>query len=143
MLDPSHPIAQLLEEDSRYSFDAYAFVFEALNFAQNVLDMGEERPAEKAKPSKGRQEQEAPKHVNGAQLCEALRLFALEQFGYMAQPVLNSWGVKNTGDFGEIVFNLIRIGQMRKTPRDTREDFEDIYDFDTAFREEFKITRPE
>ncbi len=143
MLDPTHPIAQLLEEDSRFSFDAYAFVFEALNFAQNQLNMGEEQPPEKGKPAEGRQEQEAPKHVNGEQLCEALRLFALEQFGYMAQPVLNSWGVHSTGDFGEIVFNLIRIGQMRKTPRDTREDFNDIYDFDTAFREEFKITRPE
>ncbi len=48
-------------------------------------------------------------------MCEAIRLYALEQYGYMAKTVLNSWGVHNTGDFGEIVFNLIRIEQMKKT----------------------------
>ncbi len=42
----------------------------------------------------------------------------------MSKSVLNEWGVRNTGDFGEIVFNLIDIGQMRKTDNDRREDFE-------------------
>ena len=60
----------------------------------------------------------------------------------MAKTVLNSWGVRSTGDFGEIVFNLIRIGHMRKTPQDRREDFDDVYDFDTAFEEEFRISLP-
>ena len=46
MLDPSHPIAKLLQEDRRYKIDAYAFVFEALNFAHSQLGMGTERPAE-------------------------------------------------------------------------------------------------
>lgn len=45
--------------------------------------------------------------------------------------------------FGEIVFNLIRIGQMRKTPSDTQIDFENVYDFDIAFKQQFKITPPE
>ena len=62
------------------------------------------------------------------------------QYGYMAKTVLNSWGIHGTSDFGEIVFNLIRIGQMRKTPADTRVDFDNVYDFDTAFKQEFKIT---
>ena len=48
-----------------------------------------------------------------------------------------------TASSGEIVFNLIRIGQMRKTPHDCREDFDDVYDFDVALREGFKITPPE
>ena len=61
----------------------------------------------------------------------------------MAKTVLGSWGVHKTGDFGEIVFNLIRIGQMRKTPRDHREDFEDVYDFETALTQGFKITPPQ
>ena len=57
----------------------------------------------------------------------------------MAKTVLNSWGVRATDDFGEIVFNLIRIGRMRKTRHDRREDFNNVYDFETAFQE-FKIT---
>ncbi len=60
MLDPSHPIAKLLKEDRRYKIDAYAFVFEALNYAHSQLGMGTERPprqrknprsARRAKPS--------------------------------------------------------------------------------------------
>jgi uncharacterized repeat protein (TIGR04138 family) len=137
MLDPSHPIVELLKEDSRYTFDAYVFVFESLNYAQSVLEMG----VEVAAGSEG-EESTPERHVTGQQLCEAIRAFALDQFGYMAKDVLASWGVCKTGDFGEIVFNLIRIGQMRKTPEDSREDFEDVYDFETAFRQDFKIGHP-
>ena len=82
-------------------------------------------------------------HVTGQELCEAIRRYALEQYGYMAKTVLNNWGLHNTGDFGEIVFNLIRIEQMRKTPADTRADFDNVYDFDAAFRQGFKIVLPE
>jgi uncharacterized repeat protein (TIGR04138 family) len=138
MLNPSHSIAELLRQDPRYKFDAYVFVFEALNYAQNVLDMGRESVSEPQRGEEG--EPEGPqRHVTGQELCEALRRYALQQYGYMAKAVLNSWGIYTTGDFGEIVFNLIRIGHMRKTPTDRREDFEDIYDFDTAFCREFKI----
>ena len=169
MLDPSHPIAELLQEDRRYSFEAYVFVFEALSYAQNVLEMGAESASEPigetqqpdtgqpdtgqpdtGQPDTGQPDPELPadeeaeeRHVSGQELCEAIRRFALEQFGYMSQTVLSNWGIRSTGDFGEIVFNLIRIGQMRKTPGDSREDFDDVYDFDTAFKQEFKITPPE
>ena len=150
MLDPSHPIIQLLKHDRRYKIDAYAFVFEALNYAHTHLGMGAERAAEAEEEEveeEGELEEDSPKeaerHLTGQQLCEAIRQYALEQYGYMAQCVLNSWGVKSTGDFGEIVFNLIGIGQMRKTPDDRREDFDDVFDFETGLRQSFKITLPE
>jgi uncharacterized repeat protein (TIGR04138 family) len=140
MLDPAHPIAQLLEEDRRYTFEAYVFIFEALQYAQNVLQMGVEHPSEPPpEPPEEGEERPAERHVTGQELCEAIRRFALEQYGYMAKSVLNSWGIHGTSDFGEIVFNLIRIGQMRKTPSDTRIDFDNIYDFDTALKQGFKI----
>ncbi len=146
MLDPSHPITQLLKEDRRYTFDAYVFVFEALSYAQNVLEMGRETPSdplpEELDPPTGKEEP-AERHVTGQELCEAIRHFALDQYGYMAKTVLNNWGIHGTGDFGEIVFSLTRIGQMRKTSEDRREDFDDVYDFDTAFKHDFKIVPPE
>jgi uncharacterized repeat protein (TIGR04138 family) len=143
MLDPSHPIAKLLKEDRRYKIDAYAFVFEALNYAHNRLGMGTDRPAESEEENEEGSGRETERHLTGQQLCEAIRLYALEQYGYMAKTVLNSWGVTKTGDFGEIVFNLIGIGQMRKTPDDRREDFDDVFDFDTDLQERFKISLPE
>jgi uncharacterized repeat protein (TIGR04138 family) len=144
MLDPSHPVAQLLRDDRRYKLEAYAFIFEALQYAQNVLKMGEESPSEPAHQpaAEGPEQQVVERHVSGQQLCEAIRRYALEQYGYMAKTVLNSWGIRGTSDFGEIVFNLVRVGQMRKTPADTRVDFDNVFDFDVAFKEGFKITAP-
>ncbi len=161
MLDPSHPIIELLKEDDRYAFDAYVFVFEALNYAQNVMQMGNKVLPESrdedfdgdfddeieeeldSGPDDEEEEEHVERHVTGQELCEAIREYALSQYGYMAKDVLGNWGIKGTGDFGEIVFNLISIEQMRKTPQDRKEDFQDVYDFDTAFRKDFKITPPE
>jgi uncharacterized repeat protein (TIGR04138 family) len=140
MLDPTHPIVALLRQDRRYPIEAYAFVFEALNYAQNVLEMGSQHPGEPV-GGRGEEEEAAQRHVTGQELCEAIRRYALQQYGYLAKTVLNNWRIHSTSDFGEIVFNLIRAGQMRKTPSDQRQDFDGVYDFDTAFRQDFKIRR--
>ena len=153
MLDPDHPIAKLLKQDRRFTFDAYLFVFEALRYAQDELGLGSEVPTEAEQhdpPSPGheaprsrRASKRTPRHLTGQELCEAIRQFALQQYGYLAKYVFNQWGVKSTSDFGEIVFNLIEIGEMRKTPDDRRDDFDDVFDFDTDLRQSFKITMPD
>jgi len=142
MLDPCDPIVGLLERDKRYQFDAYVFVFEALRYAQEHLEMGQSyRPAEMSELEAELEQVE--RHVSGRQLCEAIRQYALDQYGLVAMCVLRHWGVRSTSDFGEIVFNLIDIGKMRKTDSDRREDFDDVYDFDEAFRQGFEITMPD
>ncbi|MGE0609272.1 MAG: Minf_1886 family protein [Pirellulales bacterium] len=150
MSDPLSPITELLQQDRRYKLGAYIFVFEALEFAQTTLNLGDEQPSEplprrsKKKPKAADSDEDRPeKHLTGQQLCEAIRLFALDQYGYMAKCVLNSWGVYKTGDFGEIVFNLIRVERMRKTERDRREDFDDVFDFDRDLQGQYKISMPE
>jgi uncharacterized repeat protein (TIGR04138 family) len=144
MHDLAYQLAELLEEDRRYHVAAYEFVFNALYFAQTVLQMGARRPSEPSE-SPGEEEDwdEPQQHVSGQELCEAIRQYAIQQYGYMAKTVLNSWGVRATGDFGEIVFNLIRFGRMRKTKEDRREDFDNVYDFETAFEHEFRIAPPD
>ena len=136
MLNPSHPLIKLIREDRRYRLEAYLFVFEALTYAQKELQMGEEESTESVEEE---EQLSSQRHLTGQQLCEAIRLFALDQFGYMAKCVLNSWGVHRTGDFGEIVYNLIKIRQMRKTADDRREDFDDVYDFESAFCQSFEF----
>ena len=51
----------------------------------------------------------------------------------MAKTVLEHWGIKETLDFGKIVFALVEIGLMRKTNEDSLDDFKEIYDFNQAF----------
>ncbi len=111
MLDPAHPIAELLRHDRRYHFDAYVFVFESLRFAQEKMGSARSRffDADDLMIS--------PNGTPpGQQLCEAMRRYAHQQYGYLAKQVLNHWGIRRTGDFGEIVFNLIEIGRMAKRP---------------------------
>jgi uncharacterized repeat protein (TIGR04138 family) len=138
-------IAKLLKEDRRYPLEAYIFVFEALHFAQEVLHLGCDSPSEPGggPPQQEEQDPGPQRHVSGQELCEAIRQFAQEQYGYMAKLVLGNWGMNSTRDFGEIVFNLIRIGRMRKTPQDQREDFDDVYDFEQAFCRQFRIVPSE
>lgn len=131
MLDPDHPLADLLRRDKRYRLDAYVFVFDALRYAQEQLGMGRAAATDE-------EAAEEERHVTGPQLCQAIRQYAIKQYGGLAKNVLDHWGVRSTGDFGEIVFNLIETGQMRKTDNDRREDFDGVFDFNEAFRNAFE-----
>ena len=127
---------KLLKEDARYKYEAYQFIREALQFAHENLP-----ELTKAAISGESQSPPRPKHITGQQLCEACRRYAIDQYGYLARMVLASWGIKSTSDFGEIVYNLIRIEQMRKSESDRREDFDDVYSFDGAFEPDFSIRK--
>ncbi len=143
MMQAQKAFRELLRQDRRYRPEAYDFVWEALNFAHEELNMGTAKPSEAGDaPEAPRAEHKPERHVTGQELCEAIRQYALRQYGLLAKTVLNSWGVSSTSDFGEIVFNLIRIGLMRKTKDDRREDFDNVYDFDTL-EQQFRIASPE
>ena len=131
-----HPLLQLLRRDQRYRLEAYQFVREGLDFAQRVLGMGVSRPLRRG------QKPPPESHLTGQELSEALRQFALEQFGFMAKWVLNSWGIYATRDFGELVYNMIAVNLMRKSETDRREVFNDVYDFDEVFVRQFQISLP-
>ncbi len=157
VVDADHPLFRLLEQDRRYTLEAYLFVLEALAFAEESLGLGVEPPKEELEPvseeTSARSRREAPRprrgdrrgerHVSGQQLCEAARLYGQQQYGYLAPTVLGSWGLRRTDDFGEIVFNMIEIGQMRKTRSDRREDFHDVFDFDDAFSRDIPFAVPD
>jgi len=143
--------AKLLEQDKRFKLEAYSFVFEALDYAQNRLHLGERCPSDPITVApefeSDEEEIDSPeeaviegKHISGQDLAEAARQYALEMYGFMAKTVLKGFGIKCTGDIGEIVYNMIKIGRMRKTPNDSRQDFENVYDFSTAFDIDYVIT---
>jgi uncharacterized repeat protein (TIGR04138 family) len=136
MTKKNSSVRNLLREDKRFRLEAYQFVSESLAFAQDVLHLG----AAGNSTSVSEKPQTGERHLTGQQLCEAIRELAIDQFGYMATEVLRSWGVQSTSDFGDIVFNLIRIGKLKKSDDDRREDFDDVYEFDQVFRRDFRMT---
>jgi uncharacterized repeat protein (TIGR04138 family) len=137
MTQTSQAIADLLSRDRRYRFESYLFVFEALQFAQQSLGRG---CYDSEDDDEG--EVDERRHVNGRELCEAIRRYALQQFGMLAPSVFAHWGIRKTGDFGEIVFNLIDIGQLRKTETDCREDFDDVFDLAVGLRDAAVFRKP-
>lgn len=144
MSEDIYPIYQLLKEDPRYPIEAYRFIRECLEYAQETLKMGEDDRPEPSLELEHAPAQTLPeRHLSGQQLCEAIRLYALEQWGMMAKPVLNNWGMKSTSDFGEIVYNLISIGWMKKSSRDRRDHFNEVFDFDEAFNDETVFSVPD
>ncbi len=129
-----HPIYQVLRNDPRYKIEAYQFVREALSYAQEVMGLGV------AESVPGGDPQQPERHLTGQQLCEASRRYALDQYGLLAKTVLESWGIKTTDDFGEIVYNLIEVDLMKKSDHDRREDFDGVFDFETGLRGSFEFT---
>lgn len=106
-------IIRVAEKDGRYKKEAYLFILTALEHTLEKL----------------------PKirHLNGAELARGISECAREQYGYMARDVLEYWKIRNTLDYGEIVYLLIQEGLMSKTEGDKKEDFAEVYDFDSEF----------
>jgi len=121
----------IVRRDPRYAYEAYEFVFAALDYTLQTLGKAS---ADKAEAG--------PRHVSGMELLRGVRELALREFGFMARTVFRHWGVNCTGDFGEIVFNLIEVELMSKTPEDSRADFRDQYDLDEALIRGFRFELP-
>jgi uncharacterized repeat protein (TIGR04138 family) len=127
-------LVEIIGRDPRYHRDAYLFVREALDHTQKSAN--KEESLQLARQPAGQE-----KHVTGQQLLAGIREYALTEFGPMTQMVLEEWGVRNCRDFGEIVFNMVESGWLKKTDQDNREDFDGGYDFHEAFRKPFLPSR--
>jgi len=113
-------LEHITKEDGRYCTRSIGFVSEGLTYTAKKI------AAE-------------PKHVSGQTLCEGLKKLALDKWGRLALLVLNSWGIKTTRDFGEIVWLMIRHNWMSSQPTDSIDDFNDVYDFKTVFKDQFEF----
>ena len=106
-------LKSIVHSDRRYDLEAYLLVQNALSF---LLARMKER-----------------RHVSARELLEAIRQYAGKQYGPLGREVLEHWGVRRSEDFGEIVFNMIEKGLLKKTPEDSKEDFSGDEDFWNSF----------
>jgi len=120
VLEMKKKLEQIAGEDGRFSPPGIRFVYEGLDFTAKKITV--ER-----------------RHVSGQTLCEGLRKLAIEKWGRMAMMVLNAWGIKTTRDFGEIVYLMIKHEWMSAQPTDSIDDFSDVYDFKTVFKDQFEF----
>ena len=95
--------------------NAYVFVLESLHFTQKYF--------------------KEPRHVTGQQLLKGIALLAKEKFGDMAWLVFQEWGIQQSIDFGTIVFQMVEIGEIKKTEDDRLEDFDFGFDLEKELNE--------
>jgi uncharacterized repeat protein (TIGR04138 family) len=126
-------LEEVVKKHPRYAYEAYEFMFQALNFTQKML--GREPPEDVAESGAAGPQH----HVSGQELLEGIRVLALREFGFLARTVFHSWGIDRTDDFGELVFNLVEAELMSKTNEDNREDFRGVYDLDEALVQGYRI----
>ena len=114
----------------RYDREAYLFVFRALRDVQTRVHAVPQISAGDGPPPRGR-------HVTAAELCEGIRRTAVAEFGGLAESVLRDWGLRDTGDIGAVVFELVERGELSASDGDRPEDFAGLFDFAGAFEAEF------
>ncbi len=111
-----------------YHHQAYLFIKEALSATQEMLSRkGNLLPEDESA------------HISGGELLEGIRVLASKQFGMLAPSVFATWGVHDTTDFGRIVFELVELGELRRTEHDHLSDFDGVYSFEDAFLHDYII----
>ena len=113
-------LEKIAREDGRFNPRAVRFVYEGLGYTAKKILV-------------------EPAHVTGQTLCEGLKKLAVEKWGRLAVLVLNSWNIKTTRDFGEIVYLMIKNKWMSTQPTDSIDDFNDVYDFKAVFKDQFEF----
>lgn len=129
-----HPtLLQIVRHDSRYPYEAYLFIFEALAHTQRRLGRG-------LALEPGEAGTRPERHVSGRELLDGIRDFARQEFGLMAPVVFQLWNIHRTDDFGEIVFNLIDANLLSKNAQDSRGDFHELFNLREALTHGYSFT---
>ncbi len=116
-------------KDGRYSPEAFRFLFESL--PQAVRLAGKEKA------------EGTERHVTGQEVLAGMRAHAGQLFGPLAAAVWRSWGVRETLDWGRVVFLLVDNGLLNRQESDTIEDFRSAFDFEEAFVRQYRVPLPD
>ena len=115
-------VTEIAAQHNLYAANAYYFILDALSVTA--------RKVKKQNPSHSR-------HLSGLELSNGIKNYALKRFGCMSYTVMSVWGLHRTNDFGSIVYHLINAGVLGKSDEDSLEDFNDLFDFTSAFLKPF------
>ncbi|MFA7175161.1 MAG: Minf_1886 family protein [Kiritimatiellia bacterium] len=116
-------INEICKKDRRFSVNAYFFILDALRVSAREIR---------------KKDADHSRHLSGQELSQGIKQYAIKCFGCMSYTVMELWGIKKTADFGAIVYNLIEVGLLGKSGDDSIDDFNDIFDFNSAFLKPFQ-----
>lgn len=118
-----HQEPELIREIRRAARERGCWPLEAYLFVYQSIDTAQRRVGEK-------------RHVTPKELLEGFRALAEETFGPLALMVFRTWGLSDTRDVGQMVFDMVERGLMTKTEEDQLEDFAGAWELSEAFAPE-------
>lgn len=110
-------VEEIRRRDGRFRPDAYAFIMDVLEYTIRGL---EER-----------------RHVSAGEMLDGMCRFAHERYGVMSWTVLDNWGIRSTGDIGDIVFQLVDVGVLSRQDGDSRDHFDEVFDLHLALERDY------
>ena len=117
-IDFEEKVREIRAHDPRYARNAYFFAFQGLEYTMREhLKLSEDER----------------RHVSANEILEGMRLLAVDQCGFMARQVWESWGIFATGDWGNVIYNLIEADLMKQNEEDDIGDFKGVYTFEEVF----------
>lgn len=119
------PVTKSPRPNLQFHHQAYLFVTDALSESQ-------EKFARDRLGNNGG-------HISPRELLDGVRMLGQRRYGMMAPAVLRFWGISSTADVGRIVFEMIALGDMKKTENDQFSDFVDVFSFHDAFDTDYVI----
>ena len=119
------PLTKSPRPKLKFHHHAYLFIRDALSEAREK--------------SLQNQKSEKTEHISPRELLEGVRTLAQRRYGMMTTAVFRFWGLSSTADIGRIVFEMIELGEMKKTENDQFEDFVNVYSFEDAFVFEYTV----
>lgn len=125
-------VDQFVLLDPRYPPEAYYFVRDGFDYT--LRHLAEPSPDDRLAKLRAA----GMPALTGRDLAFGLRDFALDEYGPMASFTLRQWNIVSTADFGELVYNLIKMGRFSQNEGDKKSDFDDVFDFDEAFRKPYE-----
>lgn len=102
-------VEKILQQHKEYAGEIYLFVRDALDSTRAQLGKTDENP-----------------HLSARELYLGVCRYALDEFGPLAQNVLEFWGIRTPDDVGAVVYYLIEVGVFGRGPEDSREQFHEL-----------------
>ncbi len=121
-------LAAVLKNDDRYPIQAYLFMEEAVQAAMKDYEK--------------RSQVRGSRHVTGQELVHSIVKELLRKYGPMAWDVLTAWNIHKTEDFGNLVYNLVRVKLLGVSPEDSPNDFVDVLNLEEELTRPFVSHKP-
>lgn len=101
-------VERIRSRDKRFEPEAYALVMDSVS--QAIQTIGEVR------------------HISAVELLDHLCQFAKDRYGMLAYAMMESWGLRSTGDVGAVVYALIGEGEFTEQEGDSPAAFSGVFD---------------